>query len=109
MRHSLVTSSAASFNPTQSLRRVLALGTLFAVGALLADEASAQFSQRPGGYIGSPHMRLNFGNGSVHFPGQVVLKASGAYPAIGGGIYQNPVTGNKYNPDTGAYHATFPS
>lgn len=103
MSTTLITSSVASISPARFRHRVLALATLFAAGAFLADDASAQFTQRPGAYIGGPNVRFNPWNGSVHLPGQAVVKNSGTYRAIGGGIYQNPVTGNKYNPSTGAY------
>jgi hypothetical protein len=84
---------------------IVALASL-AIGILsvsLSEEASAQFTQRPGTYIGMGNVGVNPWNGSVHVPGHAVYKPSGQYQAIGNGYYQNPMTGNKYNPHTGSY------
>ena len=58
-----------------------------------------------------PQAYQNMGNGtrynpltnSTHIPGQMVIKPSGRYDAVGGGYYRNHQTGNIYNPSTGMY------
>lgn len=89
---------------TQTSARLAAFATLAITASILADDASAQFTPRPGVYIGNQNVRVNPWNGSVHAPNRGVVKSDGrVYRPIGGGYYQNPWTGNKYNPSTGAY------
>ncbi len=72
-------------------------------GALTADSAQAQTHFRPGGYLGIGGIGINPTTGSVHVPGQSVIKPSGRYDAIGNGYYRNHATGNIYNPTTRSY------
>lgn len=88
---------------TRPALAVIAFVAIAATSTYFADEASAQFSQRPGAYIGVGNVGVNPWTGSVHVPGHTVYKPSGNYQAIGNGYYQNPYTGNKYNPYTGSY------
>ncbi len=68
------------------------------------EVAQAQFEFRPGQYYQGPNgARYNPTTGSTHVPNQAVIKPSGVYTPIGNGYYQNPNTGNVYNPYTRSY------
>jgi len=59
---------------------------------------------RPGNYHNlGDGTRYNPTTDSLHIPGQAVVKPSGVYLHTRNGYYRNPVTGNVYNPHTGAY------
>ena len=85
--------------------------TRFVCGALLALAAgaatcNAQTYFKGGSYTtipGAGGMRYNNATGAYHIPGQAVIKSSGTYNYIGRGYYQNPVTGNVYNPYDRSY------
>lgn len=99
-----ISSNSHSHRTTTRLSRIIAFTTVVAAGVAISSDASAQYSQRPGVYIGGNNLRVNPWNGSVHVPGRGVVKSDGrVYRPIGNGYYQDPNTGNKYNPHTGSY------
>lgn len=59
---------------------------------------------KPGQYIRGPAGNgFNPTTGSVHLQGQAVYKNGRQYQYIGRGYYQDPISGNTYNPTTRSY------